>query len=70
MNNRPLTDQQLFKHAEKIGRVPEFEKYRDKLLEMLDAAQDEGQEDYAAFLFAFSAVANEVQRRRNPRKPR
>lgn len=68
MNNKPLTDQQLFKQAERIGRVPEFEKYRTQLLDMMEKALDEGQEDYAAFLFAFSAVANEVQRRRNPPK--
>jgi hypothetical protein len=64
LNNKPLTDQQLFKQAERIGRVPEFEKYRSKILEMMDGALDEGQEDYAAFLFAFAAVANEVQRRK------
>lgn len=64
MNNKPLTDRQLFKQAELIGRVLEFEKYRTQLLEMMDSALDEGQEDYAAFLFAFSAVANEVQRRK------
>lgn len=62
--NKPLTDQQLFKQAERIGRVPEFEKYRSKILEIMDEAAEEGQEDYAAFLFAFSSIANEVQRRR------
>ena len=65
MNNKPLTDRQLFKQAELIGRVPEFETYRTQLLEMMDSALDEGQEDYAAFLFAFAAVANEVQRRKS-----
>lgn len=65
MNNKPLTDRQLFKQAELIGRVPEFEKYRTQLLEMMDSALDEGQEDYAAFLFAFAAVANEVQRHKS-----
>lgn len=64
MNNKPLTNHQLFKQAEKIGRVPEFEKYRTQILEIMDSALDEGQEDYAAFLFAFAAVANEVQRRK------
>jgi hypothetical protein len=65
LNNKPLTDHQLFKQAEKIGRVPEFEKYRTQILEIMDSALDEGQEDYAAFLFAFAAVANEVQRRKS-----
>ena len=62
--NKQLTDQQLIGHAKRVGREPEFHKYRAQILELMDAAAEEGQEDYAAFLYAFSSVANEVQRRR------
>lgn len=63
MNNKPLNDQQLLAHAKRVGRESEYFKYREQILDLLDAAAEESQEDYAAFLYAFSSIANEVQRR-------
>lgn len=66
--NKALTDQQLLHHAKRVGREEEYHKYREQLLAMLEASAEEGQEDYAAFLYAFSSVANEVQRRQKQPK--
>ena len=66
--NKLLTDVQLLAQAKKVGREKEYHEIREKLLSIMDEAAEEGQEDYAAFLFAFSSIANEVQRRRNPPK--
>ena len=61
--NKALTDLQLLKEAQKINRNSEYKMYREQILEILKKSFEESQEDYAAFLFAFASVANEIQRK-------
>lgn len=60
-----LTDKEIEMHAAKAGPEckEQYEKHRQVLLLMLEDATDEGQEALAGFLFAFSAISNEIARR-------
>lgn len=58
-----LTDKEIEMHAAKAGCTEDYEKHRQVLLMMLEDATDESGEALAGFLFAFSAVSNEIARR-------
>lgn len=60
-----LTDKEIEMHAAKAGPEckEQYEKYRQILVLMLEDVTDEGKEALAGFMFAFSALSNEIARR-------
>ena len=64
MKQKAMTNEQILAQVKLINRVPEYEMYRKRLIELLDESENESQEEYAAFLFAFASISNEVTARR------
>lgn len=60
-----LTDKELEAHASKVGEdcKERYDNYRIQLLAILDQATEAGNVNLAGFMFAFSAVSNEIARR-------
>lgn len=60
-----LTDKELEAHASKVGEdcKEQYEHYRMQILELLDRATEDGNVSLAGFMFAFTAVSNEIARR-------
>lgn len=68
MNKLP-PNSQIRKHASKAGVEELYDQHVESLTNLLDAATEEGQGSLAGFLFAFSTLANEIQKRHNgPKK--
>lgn len=60
-----LTDKELEAHASRVGEdcKEQYDNYRIQLLALLDQATEDGNVNLAGFMFAFSAVSNEIARR-------
>ena len=60
-----LTDKEIEMHAAKAGEEckDQYEHYRMQMLTMLEEATEAGKANLAGFMFAFSAVSNEIARR-------
>lgn len=60
-----LTDKEIEAHAAKAGEEckDHYEQYRMQMLMMLEQATEAGKANLAGFLFAFSAISNEIARR-------
>lgn len=60
-----LTDKELEAHASKVGEdcKEQYDRYRAEILALLDRATEDGKVSLAGFMFAFSAVSNEIARR-------
>ena len=60
-----LTDKELEAHASNVGEdcKEQYDNYRIQILALLDQATEDGNVSLAGFMFAFSAVSNEIARR-------
>lgn len=65
--SKRLTDKEIDMHVQKVGPEckEQYDKHRQALLTMLEDATDESREALAGFMFAFTAVSNEIARRNN-----
>lgn len=62
-----LTDKEIDAHAARAGEEckEQYESYRMQMLVMLEEATEAGKANLAGFMFAFSAISNEIARRNN-----